>query len=313
MSSLSFDNVFPAESGQSSESVAHVSSASDAARIPASWSQRLPALIAQKRTASDASPWALSSTRRILDALFAILALITFLPLMAFAALLVRLGSPGPVFFRQKRMGRNGKEFTLYKFRSMSTCGGDGNGSCITVTGDTRITPVGALLRRYKLDELPQFWNVLRGDMCLVGPRPKLPHHEALHMDCRPGITGAATLAFRNEEDFLSEIPEEQLEVFYEMFVKPTKARLDLDYMRTATFAHDLKIVWRTATSCLFSVDDTLSISAETVAQFEAAQAVRRISPNPAESQRKAPRPAKPEHPTDLEFPRSSASPTTIS
>ncbi len=154
---------------------------------------------------------------------------------MAFAALLVRVGSTGPIFFRQRRMGRNGREFTLYKFRSMSTCGDNSNGSCITVTGDTRITPVGTLLRRYKLDELPQFWNVLRGDMCLVGPRPKLPHHEALHMASRPGITGAATLAFRNEEDFLSEIPEDQLEVFYEMFVKPTKARLDLEYMRTAT------------------------------------------------------------------------------
>ena len=312
MSSLSFDNVFPAEPGQHSDAAQHHPSASETPRLPASWSHRLPALIQQKRTASDASSWALSSTRRTLDALFAVLALVAFLPLMAFAALLVRLGSAGPVFFRQKRMGRHGREFTLYKFRSMATGCGNDNGSCITVTGDARITPVGALLRRYKLDELPQFWNVLRGDMCLVGPRPKLPHHEALHMDCRPGITGAATLAFRNEEDFLSEIPEEQLEVFYEMFVKPTKARLDLDYMRTATLASDLKILWRTATSCLFSVDDTLSISAATVAQFEASQAVRRINAIPPIPQRKAPRPAAPEPQREIEFPRSSASPTTI-
>ncbi|HZZ37814.1 MAG TPA: sugar transferase [Acidobacteriaceae bacterium] len=313
MSSLSFDNVFPAESGQRSEHVAHRPSAPDAPGPPASRSQRLPALIAQKRTASDASSWALSSTRRVLDALFAILALITFLPLMGFAALLVRLGSRGPVFFRQKRMGRNGKEFTLYKFRSMSCDGGGANGSCITVTGDARITPVGSLLRRYKLDELPQFWNVLRGDMCLVGPRPKLPHHEALHMDCRPGITGAATLAFRNEEDFLSEIPEGQLEGFYEMFVKPTKARLDLDYMRSATLASDLKILWRTATSCLFSPEDSLSISAETVAQFEAAQAIRRICSSPPAPQPKAPRSATHELQPEMEFYRNSASSTTIS
>lgn len=312
MSSLSFDKVFPAESGQRSEAAAHFSSASDAPGLPASWTQ-IPALIAQKRTASDASPWALSSTRRALDAFFAIVALVTFLPLMAFAALLVRLGSRGPVFFRQRRMGRNGKEFTLYKFRSMSTDCGNASGSCITVTGDARITPVGMLLRRYKLDELPQFWNVLRGDMCLVGPRPKLPHHEALHMAARPGITGAATLAFRNEEDFLSDIPEDQLEVFYEMFVKPTKARLDLDYMRTATLTGDLKILWRTATSCLFSVDDALSISAETVAQFEAAQAVRRVCSAPPPSQRKAPRSAAHELQTEMDFPRSSASPSTIS
>ncbi|MGA8531257.1 MAG: sugar transferase [Acidobacteriaceae bacterium] len=307
MSSLSFDNVFPAESGQRSDAVSQLPSASDSPGR-----QRLPALVAQKRTASDASAWALSSTRRALDALFAIVALITFFPLMTFAALLVRLGSSGPVFFRQRRMGRNGKEFTLYKFRSMSTCGNSANGSCITVTGDTRITPVGSLLRRYKLDELPQFWNVLRGDMCLVGPRPKLPHHEALHMACRPGITGAATLAFRNEEDFLSEIPEDQLEVFYEMFVKPTKARLDLDYMRTATLGSDLKIVWRTATACLFAAEDALSISAETVAQFEAAQAVRRVCSIPPALQRKAPRPAPHGLQSELEFPRNSASPSTI-
>ncbi len=313
MSSLSFDNVFPAESGQRSETATHHPSASEAPRLPASWSQHFPALIAQKRTASDASPWALSSTRRLLDALFAILALITFLPLMGFAALLVRLGSPGPVFFRQKRMGRNGREFTLYKFRSMSCDGGGANGSCITVTGDARITPVGSLLRRYKLDELPQFWNVLRGDMCLVGPRPKLPHHEALHMDCRPGITGAATLAFRNEEDFLSEIPEEQLEVFYEMFVKPTKARLDLEYMRTATLPSDLKILWRTATSCLFSTEDSLSVSAETVAQFEATQAVRRICSASSAPPRKAPRPAAHDLQPELEFSRGSASSTPLS
>ncbi|MGA7522451.1 MAG: sugar transferase [Acidobacteriaceae bacterium] len=311
MSSLSFDNVFPAESAQPSEAVAHYSSASEAPGLPGAWSHRLPALIAQKYAASEASSWALSPARRAADAFFAIVALITFLPLMAFAALLVRFGSRGPVFFRQKRMGRNGKEFTLYKFRSMSATGGNDNGSCITVTGDTRITPVGALLRRYKLDELPQFWNVLRGDMCLVGPRPKLPHHEALHMACRPGITGAATLAFRNEEDFLSEIPEHQLENFYEMFVKPTKARLDLEYMRTATLVSDLKILWRTATACLFSTEDSLSISAETVAQFEAAQAVRRISVHSAPDL-KGSRPVATELPPNMDLRRTSASSTTI-
>jgi lipopolysaccharide/colanic/teichoic acid biosynthesis glycosyltransferase len=205
-----------------------------------------------------------------LDFSVAALALIAFLPLMVFAAVLVRLGSDGPVFFRQKRMGRHGTEFTLYKFRSM--CPKKGSNSCITVTGDARITPVGALLRRYKLDELPQFWNVLRGDMCLVGPRPKLPHHEALHMACRPGITGAATLAFRNEEEFLSEIPEDKLETFYEMFVKPAKAHLDLEYMRAATLTSDLEIVWRTATACLFSKDDSLAKSAEAITQYEAAR-----------------------------------------
>jgi lipopolysaccharide/colanic/teichoic acid biosynthesis glycosyltransferase len=227
-------------------------------------------VLAPQRTASDASYWAVSATRRVLDFVVAALALIAFLPLMALAALLVRLDSPGPVFFRQKRMGRHGAEFTMYKFRSMSPK--KGSNSSITVTGDARITPIGGLLRRYKLDELPQFLNVLRGDMCLVGPRPKLPHHEALNMACRPGITGAATLAFRKEEEFLSEIPEDQLETFYELFVKPAKAHLDLEYMRKATFQSDLGILWRTATACLFPTDDCLVESAEAIARYESAQ-----------------------------------------
>src|SRR5579875_2892027 len=148
MSSLSFDNVFPGESGQRTDTVAPFSPAQNS-RLSASWADPLPAAVAHGRTTGDASSWALSSMRRALDFLFAALALITFLPLMAFAGLLVRFGSPGPVFFRQKRMGRNGREFTLYKFRSMSTRAGNANGSCITVTGDSRITPVGNLLRRY--------------------------------------------------------------------------------------------------------------------------------------------------------------------
>lgn len=177
-------------------------------------------------------------------------------------------------------MGRNGHEFTLYKFRSM--CPKKGSNSSITVSGDVRITPVGALLRRYKLDELPQFWNVLRGDMSLVGPRPKLPHHEALLMPCRPGITGVATLAFRNEEEFLSEIPEGELETFYELFVKPAKAQLDLEYMRTATLVSDMKVLWRTASACLFSSDDGVSESAETIIQYDVAarmQSAKQLSP----------------------------------
>lgn len=190
---------------------------------------------------------------------------------MMLAALLVRLGSRGPVFFRQKRMGRNGCEFTLFKFRSMRP--EDGSGSSITVSGDSRITPVGAVLRRYKLDELPQFWNVLRGDMSLVGPRPKLPHHEALHMACRPGITGVATLAFRREEEFLSGIPEDELEGFYELFVKPAKATLDCDYMASATLVSDLVVLWRTAVSCLSSTCNTVEELAEIVARHASERA----------------------------------------
>jgi lipopolysaccharide/colanic/teichoic acid biosynthesis glycosyltransferase len=269
MSSLSFDNIFPQDAADRPEGTSHLSSAGRPPKSAAPLGDARDAVAPRARTAGDASRWALSAIRRALEIVVASLALIGLLPIMICAAISVRLGSEGPVFFRQRRMGRNGKEFILYKFRSM--CPKKGSNSSITVSGDVRITPVGGLLRRYKLDELPQFWKVLRGDMSLVGPRPKLPHHEALHMACRPGITGVATLAFRKEEEFLSEIPEDQLETFYEMFVKPAKAQLDLEYMRTATLTSDLKVLWRTASACLFSAEDCLAEPAETITQYEAA------------------------------------------
>lgn len=274
MSSLSFDNIFSPEAAERAEGISHSANASRIPKAPAPKTNSSHAPVSlQEITTEPASPWADSVLRRALEVTAASLALITFMPIMAIAAILVRWGSPGPVFFRQRRMGRNGKEFTLYKFRSM--CPKKGSNSSITVSGDVRITPVGVLLRRYKLDELPQFWNVLRGDMSLVGPRPKLPHHEALRMACRPGITGVATLAFRKEEEFLSEIPEDQLEAFYETFVKPAKAQLDLEYMRTATLASDLKVLWRTATACLFSYENALAESAETLIHYETAARIR--------------------------------------
>jgi len=268
MSSLSFENLFPSDSENHSNPKANPVTSLRSRKFPAQWSASANETAAGVRTLSSASPWVLSRTRRCMDFLIALAALALFLPFILVAALLVRLGSPGPIFFGQRRMGRAGREFTLYKFRSMR-CEGE-CGSCITVKGDSRITPVGAFLRRFKLDELPQFWNVLRGDMALVGPRPKLPHHEALHMACRPGVTGAATLAFRKEEEFLSGIPEHELEAFYEVFVKPAKARLDLDYMRSATIVSDLALLWRTASSCFFASEQSLQDLAQIVANFAA-------------------------------------------
>ncbi len=237
MSSLSFDKV------------------PDPGQIPVSVHLRMaerrnkPFIVSKERMVSDASPWAKSALRRVVDCGVAAAALLFLMPVLAFAAALVRLDSRGPILFRQRRMGRNGKEFTLYKFRSMRA-EKDGQ-TCITVSGDARITRAGAFLRRHKLDELPQFWNVLRGDMALVGPRPKLPHHEALHMMYRPGITGTATLAFQNEEELLSGIPKQELDAFYERFIKPAKALLDAEYMRASTFRSDFAILWRTFGACL--------------------------------------------------------------
>jgi lipopolysaccharide/colanic/teichoic acid biosynthesis glycosyltransferase len=202
---------------------------------------------------SNASPWIVSSARRCFDTVVAAVALFVLLPAMLLVMLLVRLSSPGPILFRQRRAGRNREEFTLYKFRSMRV--ENSPGPAITVSGDARITTIGAFLRRYKIDELPQFWNVLQGNMSLVGPRPKLPHHEALDLPYRPGITGVATLLFRNEEDIFSGVPHYNLDAFYETCIKPRKAQLDLEYMQSATLWTDLKLLWRTATSCVFGPD----------------------------------------------------------
>jgi lipopolysaccharide/colanic/teichoic acid biosynthesis glycosyltransferase len=153
-------------------------------------------------------------------------------------------------------MGRNGKEFTFYKFRSM-TIETRPNDPTITAQGDRRITPVGLFLRRYKLDELPQFWNVLKGDMSLVGPRPKLPRYEPLRMAYRPGVTGEATLAFRNEEAMLAHVPTHQVDNFYEEFIKPVKAELDVAYMSKATLRSDLRVLWLTAARCVSCSKDS--------------------------------------------------------
>jgi lipopolysaccharide/colanic/teichoic acid biosynthesis glycosyltransferase len=206
----------------------------------------------------DVNAWALSRTRRSLDLLCALIAFLFLGPVMVCVAVAVRLGSRGPVLFKQERMGRHRQVFQIYKFRSMTAASDPG--SPITVTGDNRITKVGTFLRKYKLDELPQFWNILKGDMSLIGPRPKLPHHEALDMPFRPGITGAATLAFRFEEEMLKDVPREALDLFYEQKVKPLKAELDLDYMRTATLGTDLGILWKTAKACLSKESEELVV-----------------------------------------------------
>ena len=119
-------------------------------------------------------------------------------------------------------------------------------GPAHTVKGDPRITPIGNFLRRFKLDELPQLYNVLRGDMSLVGPRPKLPDHEHTPMICRPGVTGAATLAFRDEQHILCEVPSERLEAFYQEHVVPLKIQMDMEYMQKASLATDLRVLFAT-------------------------------------------------------------------
>jgi lipopolysaccharide/colanic/teichoic acid biosynthesis glycosyltransferase len=197
-----------------------------------------------------ASNWSLSLSKRLLDISIALLVLAFLSIPMLMIAACVRLSSKGPALFIQNRVGRGGRLFGIYKFRSMAADTITGSG--ITRSGDQRITALGHWLRRFKLDELPQFYNVLRGQMSLVGPRPKLPNSEAIeNMPYRPGITGAATLAFRREEDILRCIHVSELDNFYLTQIKPLKARIDLRYMSRATLWSDLQLIGRTFLACL--------------------------------------------------------------
>ena len=177
------------------------------------------------------------------DCAVAALALVILSPLMLAVAIAVRLSSPGPILFRQTRMGRGGEAFQILKFRSMHATG---TGPAVTRAGDARLTPIGGFLRRAKLDELPQLVNVVRGDMSLVGPRPKLPHHQTYTLRVRPGVTGAASLAFRDEERFLHQVPEHALDHCQINLLMPLKRELDDEYLANATFFSDLGMLWKT-------------------------------------------------------------------
>jgi lipopolysaccharide/colanic/teichoic acid biosynthesis glycosyltransferase len=136
---------------------------------------------------------------------------------------------------------------------------GIASGPGLTRNGDSRITPLGRTLRKLKIDELPQFYNVLRGDMSLIGPRPKLPRYAAIRKPpFRPGITGAATLAFRREEEALRHVPPALLDDFYDEHIRPMKASIDLNYMAHATFSSDMQIAAATFLACFIPEADRL-------------------------------------------------------
>lgn len=188
--------------------------------------------------------------KRVFDIGFSLIALLVLSPLFVLFTLLVALSSPGGAFFRQVRVGRDGRSFKLLKFRTMRP-NSEALGQ-ITVGGnDPRITKVGAFLRRIKLDELPQLLNILMGDMSVVGPRPEVPHYVAMYtpeqrevLTVRPGLTGAASIAFINENEILgaSTDPERT----YIEKVLPQKLALDLAYVREQGLAVDLRIIWKT-------------------------------------------------------------------
>ena len=193
----------------------------------------------------------------VFDRLVSLLGLIILMPVLVIVAILVKVKMPGgPVFFSQRRVGRNGRLFTMHKFRTMTV---DHNGSSVSVAGESRITPLGAKLRKYKLDELPELWNVLKADMSFVGPRPDVPGYaDALVgedrevLKLRPGITGPASLKYRDEEDLLARVASEGIDgytdpvLYNDEVIYPDKVRLNRYYLNHYSFWMDLKMIFAT-------------------------------------------------------------------
>jgi lipopolysaccharide/colanic/teichoic acid biosynthesis glycosyltransferase len=192
-------------------------------------------------------------TPRPIELLIAVLGLLVLSPLLLVCVALVALSSKGPIFFRQTRVGKNGKNFKLFKFRTMVAAS---TGLPITAATDSRITKVGRVLRQWKLDELPELYNVLRGDMSFVGPRPEVPELVDFSnpawdkiLSVRPGITDPITLILRNEEAVLATV--EDKESFYTEIIQPFKINGYLSYLETRSVRTDIKILGRTATAIL--------------------------------------------------------------
>ena len=184
--------------------------------------------------------------KRAADILFAACGLVVTSPVALAAAVAIKLDSPGPVFFRQERVGRDGRPFRIHKFRSMRTTT---TGPSVSTSTDARITRVGRLLRRTKIDEIPQLLDVLRGTMSVVGPRPEVPEYVAqwpadrrdVILSVRPGITDPASLEFRHEAEILAR--QDDPEDYYVRVLLPRKVDLYVDYVRSRSLAGDLRLI----------------------------------------------------------------------
>jgi lipopolysaccharide/colanic/teichoic acid biosynthesis glycosyltransferase len=184
----------------------------------------------------------------VFDRIFAFIGIIITFPFLIILAVIILIDSKGPILFRQKRVGKNGRLFTLYKFRSMKL--NDGRNT-VTSSNDSRITCSGSFLRKWKLDELPELFNVLMGNMSFVGPRPDVPGYaDRLEKEdrkillLRPGVTGPATLKYLDEEEILSRVPEPQQ--YNDEVIFPDKVRINLNYLEKFSFAGDIKIIFYT-------------------------------------------------------------------
>lgn len=190
--------------------------------------------------------------KRLFDIVLSALALLLTAPLMLIAALAVRLDSPGPILFRQSRVGKDFRPIVVLKFRSMLT---SNSGSQVTFGKDSRITRTGRWLRKFKLDELPQLWNVLRGDMSFVGPRPEVPKYVDLYRDAytnllrvRPGITDEASIKYRSEAEILGSVDDP--EGYYQSVILPDKIKMAEDYVRNPSILRDTSIILQTIAVC---------------------------------------------------------------
>lgn len=185
-------------------------------------------------------------TKYLFDRIMALIGLVVLSPILFVVWILIRIKMPdGPAVFTQKRVGKGGRLFTMYKFRSMSA---HHSGSTVSVAGESRITPLGAKLRRYKLDELPELWNVLIGDMSFVGPRPDVPGYadklegdDRRVLQLRPGITGPASLKYRDEEVLLA--AQDNPQEFNDKVIYPDKVRINLYYLDHYSFVADIKMI----------------------------------------------------------------------
>ena len=188
-------------------------------------------------------------TKRLFDFCSSLIGLIVLMPILILISITIKISSSGPVIFSQKRVGRDGELFTLIKFRSMTVQ--QESNSTATARGDVRITKIGSFLRKYKLDELPELWNVIKGEMSLVGPRPDVPGYadklvgkDRNILKLRPGITGAASLKYANEEEILS--AQENPQKYNDEVIFPDKVKVNLEYYENQSLWLDIKIIFAT-------------------------------------------------------------------
>lgn len=191
---------------------------------------------------------------RPVEAVVALFGLLGLAPIIGLAAIAVALSSRGAVFFRQERVGRKGRSFTLYKLRTMRS---SGNGPLVTASNDDRVTMVGRILRKTKVDELPELWNIVKGEMSLVGPRPEVPRYVDLDnplwrlvLQARPGITDPMTLRLRNEESLMGTV-EGNSERFYLETLQPFKLKGYLEYLQRRSWSGDVKVLCSTVVAVL--------------------------------------------------------------